>query len=210
MSNEELIGYLKSEAEKYESSERYAHSLGVQDECIYFSHKLGLCEREQLVLCCAAILHDIAKDLPSDDIRALCERGGLKYSTLPTLHQDTGAEFIKENYANLLGDLLPDVAGAVSKHTTGGNNMSLCDMTLFVADFTEAGRKYQSCIKTREYIHAECEKIVKKDRATATLIMARAVHDICRMTIDHLRAKGAPIDARTSATEALMRSLIKE
>ena len=40
--------------------------------------------------------------------------------------------------------------------------------------------------------------------------MARAVYDICRMTIDHLNARGAVIDARTAATEALMRSLIKE
>lgn len=210
MSNEELIGYLKSEAEKYESIERYAHSLGVYEECLYYSHKLGLGEREQLVLSCAAILHDISKDLPDYEVRALCERGGLKYSPSPVLHQDTGAQFIKENYSAALGDLMCDVAGAVSKHTTGGNNMSLCDMTLFVADYTEAGRKYQSCVKMREYIHSECEKIVKKDRAAATLVMARAVYDICRMTIDHLNARGAVIDARTAATEALMRSLIKE
>lgn len=208
--SENLIGYLKKEAEKYESPERYAHSLGVLEECEYFCDTLGFSEYERRVLACSALLHDIAKDLPDGDVRALCDRHGITYKETPTLHQDAGAAFIEENYASSLGDMLQKVVCAVGKHTTGGNNMSLIDMTLFVADYTEAGRKYKSCIKTREYIHSECEKIGKKDRAAATLLLARAVYDICRQTIAHLSEKGAEIDPRTEATEALMRSLIKE
>lgn len=210
MSSEELIGYLKGEAEKYESKERYAHSLGVMAECGYFCDKLAFTARERDVLMCAGILHDIAKDLPENEVRALCARGGIEYSTSPTLHEDTGAAFIAEKYATVLGDLTPDVVSAVSKHTTGGEPMSMCDMALFIADFTEPGRKYKNCIMAREYIHAECEKIEKNDRAAAELLLARAVYDICRETIAHLIDKGAEIDPRTAATEALMRSLIKE
>lgn len=210
MSNEELIGYLRSEAEKYESPERYAHSLGVKDECDYLVEKLAFTPRERDVLACSALLHDIAKDLSDGETRALCARHGLDYSTSPTMHQDAGAALISERYADALGDLLPDVVSAVGKHTTGGNNMTLCDMALFVADYTEAGRKYKSCIKAREYLHAECEKIGKKDRAAGTLLLARTVYEICRATIEHLKEKGADIDKRTYATEALMRSLIKE
>lgn len=210
MSSEELIGYLKGEAEKYESEERFLHSLGVMDECGYFCDALDLSAREREVLICSALLHDIAKDLPEGDVRALCARHGIAYKDSPTLHQDAGAAFISENYAEVLGDMLPEIVSAVGKHTTGGNNMSVCDMALFVADYTEAGRKYKSCIKEREYIHSECEKIEKKSRAAATLLLARAVYDICRATIAHLIDKGTGIDPRTYATEALMRSLIKE
>ena len=210
MSNKELIGYLKSEAKKYESPERYAHSLGVYEECMYLSSKLGLSERENDALLCSALLHDIAKDLPEDDVRALCARSGIEYSASPTLHEDTGARFIAENYAESLGDLAPDVISAVSKHTTGGSEMTVVDMALFIADFTEPGRKYKNCIRTREYLHAECEKIEKKSRAAGKLLLARTVYDICRETIAHLIDKGAAIDPRTEATEALMRSLIKE
>lgn len=210
MTSEELIGYLKGEAEKYESKERYAHSLGVMEECEYFCSKLAFTARERDILVCAGILHDIAKDLPDDEVRAVCSRHGIKYSASPTLHEDTGAAFIAENYADALGDMLGDVVSAVSKHTTGGEPMNIVDMALFVADFTEPGRKYKNCVKAREYIHAECEKIEKNDRAAGTLLLARAVYDICRETIAHLIEKGADIDPRTEATEALMRSLIKE
>lgn len=210
MTDDQLLEYFKSEAKKFETPNRYAHSLGVYEECMYYAEKLFLREDERKTLSFASVLHDITKDFDDVSQKSICDRHGLKYETSPTLHQDTGAFFIRDNYGRVLGEKTDAVASAVSKHTTGGNNMSVCDMVLFIADYTEPGRKYENCVKAREYIHSECEKITKKDRSAVVKLLAGAVYDICTVTIRHLKARGETIDIRTENTRALMHSLMKE
>ncbi|MBR0236158.1 MAG: HD domain-containing protein [Clostridia bacterium] len=207
---DDVIAFLKEDIKKYESAERYAHSLMVYDECMWYAEKLSLSDGERRTLGISALLHDITKDMSDNDARALCRECGVEYTTLPTLHQDTAAPFIKKVYGNIPELCAPDVLSAVSKHTTGGDGMTLCDMLLYTADFTEPSRKYENCVKAREYIHSECEKIKKNDRLTSEKTAARAVALISKMTIDYLSAKGRHIDPRTSRTLSQMEELQKE
>lgn len=196
----EIIEFLKADVSRIEDAKRFSHTLGVAEDCEYYADVVGLGEDDRFALTCAALLHDITKNLPRDEAEALCKRHGLKYSDLPTLHQDTCAPYIKEHYGNIPEIADERVLSAVSKHTTGGDDMSLCDMILFIADFTEPGRKYENCVKAREYIRLECENINKNDKNACVKVIESAVASICRMTIDHLKTKHAPIDKRTSKT----------
>lgn len=203
------ITFLENDIKKFEDAARFAHTEGVKNECLYLAEKLGLSADETRALTVAALCHDITKNLSVGEHRALCERHGIKYSPSPVLHQDTAAPFIAEKYGNIPEICDERVLSAVSKHTTGGDGMTLIDTALFVADFTEAGRKYENCAKMREYLHAECDKI-KENGASAQKALYQTAEKICELTVEHLRAKGADIDPRTYKTLDIMRRRSKE
>ncbi|MBQ0125363.1 MAG: hypothetical protein KBS59_03460, partial [Clostridiales bacterium] len=93
---------------------------------------------------------------------------------------------------------------AVSKHTTGSPDMSVCDMILYIADYTEPGRKYPECVSMREYVHAECEKINKNDDDACVKFLESVVVKISGDTVAHLKSTGRAIDERTYETYVSM------
>ena len=72
--------------------------------------------------------------------------------------------------------------------------MSMTDKMLFVADFTEAGRKYRSCRDIREYLHSECEKINKNEKTALSRLLNDTVKRIIGFTVTYLVEKGKQID----------------
>ncbi len=205
-----IIELLKKDVSETEDKKRYDHTLGVVDECGYYADFVGLGDDDRFALECAALLHDVTKNMPRDDAEALCKRHGIKYSDSPTLHQDTCAPYIEEHYGDVPELCDERILSAVSKHTTGGENMSECDMILYIADFTEPGRKYENCVRAREYIRKECENINKNDKNARIKVLERAVVTISRMTIEHLTNKNSYIDKRTSKTLADMQRRSEE
>jgi HD superfamily phosphohydrolase YqeK len=72
--------------------------------------------------------------------------------------------------------------------------MSTVDKMLFVADFTEAGRKYRSCRDIREYLHGECEKINRNEKTALFRLLNDTVKRIIGFTVTYLIEKGKQID----------------
>ena len=200
MNSEQIIDFLKTDIRKYESPERYGHTLSVLGECVYLADVFGVAGDDRLCLMIAALCHDITKEMPDDESRAFCTRHGIKYVDSPVLHQDTAPAFIVEKYGDIPEIVDKRVLSAVSLHTTGSPVMSVCDMILFVADFIEPTRKYEDCKKAREYIRSECEKISKNKEAADVKILCDAVVSISRNTLDHLKKRGREIDQRTVET----------
>ncbi|MBQ0126305.1 MAG: bis(5'-nucleosyl)-tetraphosphatase (symmetrical) YqeK, partial [Clostridiales bacterium] len=140
MYNQQIIDFLKEDIKKYESPKRAEHTLGVLSECEYFADKLGLDADERYDVCVAALLHDIAKDIPQKKKIKFCESENIPYSESAVHHQDMGGTLARKLYGS---EIVSDaVFSAVSKHTTGSPDMSVCDMILYIADYTEPGRKY--------------------------------------------------------------------
>ena len=71
-------------------------------------------------------------------------------------------------------------------------------MALFIADFTEESRKYENCIKIREYLHRECEKI-NGDHAKAEEVLKDVTLKIIYSTVEHLLCEHEKINLRTIA-----------
>lgn len=186
---------------------RYAHTLGVYRECEYLADKCALSQKETDDLLTAALIHDMAKQLPIDKQKNICMRHGTDTSgaTEATLHQLSGAEYARE----LLGsDIVNDaVYSAVSKHTTGGSVMSLTDKLLFIADYTEAGRTHEMCRKMREYLHEKCEKIVKAEEARQ--VINEVALKIIISTMQYLVETGAALDPRINEARATLEAEIK-
>ncbi len=204
---ENVLTRLKDTARMCMSAKRYEHTLGVYRECEYLADKCSVSPKERDDLLTAALLHDIAKQLPIDKQKNVCMRHGtdIRGATEATLHQLSGAEYARE----LLGaDIVNDaVYSAVSKHTTGGSVMSLTDKLLFIADYTEAGRTHEMCRKMREYLHENCEKIVEAEK------VRRFITEFALMLTDNtekfLAATGAEKDPRMDYARATLETEIK-
>lgn len=188
---------IKRALPEYEEPKRIEHTLGVLEECIWMAESFSLLPEERMALYTAALLHDITKAKTDEEQLALCEKYGIRLpedrtTVISTLHQYTGAPFAREAFGKEV--VCDRVCSAISCHTTGKANMSQLDKMLFVADFTEPGRKYRSCMQMREYLHGECAKINKNDKAALTRLLDDTVTKIIGFTITYLIEKGRKID----------------
>ncbi len=178
----------------YEDARRLEHTMGVYRECVWFSKRFGLSEEDSYTVCAAALLHDITKNLSEQEALAVCRRYGITAPSAPAvMHQYTGAPFARELFGESI--VTEAVCSAISCHTTGKPGMSMTDKMLFVADFTEAGRKYRSCRDVREYLHGECEKINRNEKTALSCLLNDTVKRIIGFTVTYLIEKGKQIDA---------------
>ena len=192
--NEMRLQYIRNSLVRYEEPQRLEHTLGVYRECLWMSRVFGLSEEDSYSICAAALLHDIAKTLPLEKALLLAEKQGKSLKTdVPTvIHQCTGAMLALEDFGrDIVND---DILSAIECHTTGKAGMTALDKMLFVADFTEAGRKYRSCMEFREYLHEGCEKINKNDKNARYRLLDDVTKRIVGYTITYLTEKGKKID----------------
>ena len=178
----------------YEDAKRLEHTMGVYRECVWFAKKFGLSEEDTYTVCAAALLHDITKNLSTEMALDVCSRHGIEPPALSAvMHQYTGSFFAREIFGK---EIVTDaVCSAMACHTTGKPGMTVTDKMLFVADFTEAGRKYRSCRDIREYLHGECEKINKNEKTALSRLLNDTVKRIIGFTLTYLIEKGKPVDA---------------
>jgi len=95
-----------------------------------------------------------------------------------------------------------EIANAIRKHTVGDGEMSVFDEILFIADFIEEGRKYETAIETREFLLGGLRE-GKIDENVKLL------HRACLMeiehTLEHLKQLNRPIHSKTvEAKEGLL------
>ncbi|MBR7161794.1 MAG: bis(5'-nucleosyl)-tetraphosphatase (symmetrical) YqeK [Clostridia bacterium] len=191
---EARLSLIRERLPLYEDAKRLEHTVGVYKECQWLAKKFGLSEEDSYTVCAAALLHDIAKNLSHGQALEICERYGVQPpAVLAVMHQYTGAFLAREVFGE---EIVTDaVCSAILCHTTGKVGMTVTDKMLFVADFTEAGRKYRSCRDIREYLHSECEKINKNEKTALSRLLNDTVKRIVGFTVTYLIEKGKPIDA---------------
>ncbi len=178
---------------RFVDERRLEHTMGVYRECLWMAKVFGLSEEQTYELAAAALLHDIAKTLSSENAVVLAKKQGkpLDLSIPTVVHQYTGAMLARETFGeHAVSDAM---CSAIACHTTGKAGMTEFDKMLFVADFTEAGRKYRSCIEFREYLHNECEKINKNEKNAALRVLDEVTRRIIGYTVTYLVEKGRKI-----------------
>lgn len=186
---------IKEEVRAYEGEKRFVHTLAVVREAGYISRACGFDETLTEKAKLSALLHDITKKFSLEEQEEMFRRYAIKIpSAEPTMHEKTGAYFARERFgADVVDD---EVFSAIFCHTTGGKNMSVLDMTIFIADYTEDTRKHDICRATREYLHRECEKI-NCDRAKAESLLRDVTLRIIGNTLEFLLREKQQIDIRT-------------
>lgn len=146
------------------------------------------------ILRAAALLHDITKELtPTEQIDMLRTAGEdvetLEFASHKTFHARTAVYAILRDYPEFAdGELL----SAVRYHTTGRADMSTCEKIIFLADYIDMSRKFDDCVRLRNYFwDAHPENMSESEREEHLL---RTILTGLDSTLSSLAEEGAPTD----------------
>ena len=149
------------------------------------------------VLRAAALLHDITKEKSTAEQLDILESHSVVVSEIDryspkTLHARTAVEVIKDEYSEFA---TPELLSAVERHTTGHANMTVLDGVIYLADYIDMSRKFEDCIRLREYFWGKDPQLMSmKERERhlwKTVILS------FDMTLKALIEEGSPISADT-------------
>ena len=196
MFDEKELSVLRERISSALSGYRLEHTLGVERMAV----RLGeLYAPEKIdVLRAAALLHDITKENCYQKQLQICEKLGIivpyaAKAAPKTLHAITAAAILPIQYPEFA---ISEVVSACRWHTTGRENMSICEKLIYLADYIEDGRKFEDCVFLREYFFSSFpEKMTLKERwihLDKTLVLS------FDLTIKQLIDEGAPIDISTT------------
>ncbi len=123
------------------NTKRYRHSLNVCDEAVKMARLYGVDEEKART---AAILHDCAKCLKTEEQISLCEKYGIRLSEITyrcpaVIHAPLGAAVARNEYG--IDD--EEILNAIALHTTGGENMTKLDKIIYIADMIEPLREFR-------------------------------------------------------------------
>lgn len=200
MFSEKELAELSEAVRRTLSEKRFRHTLGVEDEIVRMG-KFYLPDRID-ELRAAALLHDVAKELPIEEQIEICrENGDPELATAvqspAILHGHAASYLIRKIYPKYA---LPEIISAIYKHTTGAEKMTVFEELLFLADFTESNRPWNHCQKTREKFWSE----LPDDPAKRLTHLDLFVLSVLVFTLDYLRNRGITPDPTTErAADAL-------
>lgn len=160
---------------------RFEHTLGVADTAERLAPACGVDPHRARL---AGLLHDCAKSMPLEQMRALVleqlpDLDAQELETRQILHAPAGMILARDEY----GVRDPQVLSAIRKHTVGAGDMSPMDALIYVADFIEPGREMFPGLE-------KARKLAEKDIYRAMLCCAE-------LTAKHLRSRGQHVHPRT-------------
>ncbi len=177
------------------SEKRFLHTLGVEEAAAEIARATApeLLPKARV----AALLHDITKEMSSEP---LIEKYDIELSSddiasPETLHALTAVPYIKEHFPRFADE---DILSAIRVHTTGSPDMTLLSKIIFVADYIEEGRRYESSKKLREWLYSELSLAKSKEEAREAL--DKAVIFSTDYTLSHLESSGKFIHSMTRLT----------
>ena len=141
--------YLKAKL----SAKRFQHSMNVADECRKLAEKYGEDPDKAYY---AGLLHDICKEMPDADQKALVEKSGFavcreELETRSLWHGIAGAYFVKTEFG--VEDI--DIINAIRFHTVGRAGMSRLEEIVYLGDLVSAERDYKDVDKMRKLVYTD-------------------------------------------------------
>lgn len=184
---------LREKISKYISGYRLEHTLSVERECRFLAKLFQFDAESTKKLCTAALLHDITKEKTLEENLELCRRFNIFYRSediySPKIfHAFTGAYFAKEQFPEYVDRYVFD---AIYNHTTGCEEMRLYDKLLYLADYIEPERTFESCVELRKYFYSHRKTKNRFYLLNDTLILS------FDMTIKDLLEAGEPVCVKT-------------
>ncbi len=169
---------------------RFLHTLGVMETAatLGFIHLSSENDRKRVEL--AGALHDCAKYYTGSEMIELCDRADISLSdaerqNTALIHGKLGAYLAQKRYG--VND--PEIRSAIACHTTGKPAMTTIEKIVYIADYIEPNR----CFDSGEYSLDEIRKTAYQD-------LDRALCMILTCTVNHLKTSGCTMDLRTMDT----------
>lgn len=192
MITENMLSALRLCVADHMDENRYRHTLGVEKEMRILA-KFFLPEKEAEAAA-AGLLHDITKRLSYEEQLSYADEHGIfldedERNVPPVIHAKTGAHYVKTHFPEFA---TPQILHAIEVHTLAAEAMSVFDMMLFLADFTEENRTYDDCVSLRRTLHDGLS--FREDKEA---FLYEMVSKACDASISDLIANGRPIALKT-------------
>ncbi len=196
--SEDMLDSLRRSVKERLSEGRFIHTLGVEkmaarlaDYCL---------PEEKSSLRAAALLHDIAKELDTDDVLSAIEADGFSLTrddmqSKAILHSFAAPYIIKREFPDFTDE---NILSSTRNHTVGAPGMSVFDQIIFISDFIEEGRRYESSIQVRDLLLPRLKDGKREENQKA---LAFAVYESLRLTERHLSSTGRFINQRMILTK---------
>ena len=150
---------LKLEKLYVNKKHRLAHVYGVRDTALELGKKYKL---DLELLEKAALLHDIAKYYSHDENIAIIKKYYRNSEEIlneynpKILHAFSAVYIAKEEF----GITHPEILNSIMSHTVGRPEMSIYEKIIFISDYIEPNRTYESCEKVRAIAKESLDKAV--------------------------------------------------
>lgn len=149
---------MRKKAAGYEKESRFIHTLGVCKMAVKMAQIFGEDIKKAYT---AALLHDIAKNIPDDEMYEMCEKYGVELCDFEkknpqVVHAKLGA-YLAEKDFNITDK---EILDAIKWHTLGRCNMSRLEKIIFVADMAEDGRSFDGVEKIRQAAFSDLDRAV--------------------------------------------------
>lgn len=157
MKVENNIEEIKESLQKRLTQKRYIHSLGVMKSAKELAKNYGE-DEEQAEF--AGLVHDIAKELPKDEIQKMLEKYKIKpdiveQNQMSLLHAKLGAIIAKTEFG-----ASEEVQNAIKYHTTGNIKMDKFAKIIYLADKIEENRTYDEVETLRKHAKENLDKAI--------------------------------------------------
>ena len=145
-------------AKKNLSPKRYEHTCNVRKLAVKLAKAHGADEKKAAL---AALLHDIAKELPRDRLLQIFTEnaiiaGNAAQRPAPVWHGAAAAILAQTQYGVDDGEIL----SAIRCHTTGKAGMSKLDKIIYLSDMISAERDYPEVYELRRLAEEDLDKAV--------------------------------------------------
>jgi len=130
---------------------RLKHIYGVRDQAVKLGKIYGL-DLEKLVI--ASLLHDITKYYTKEENIEIIKRYYDNHEEIISefnehiLHAYSARVVAMKKY--FISDL--DILDSILSHTVGEPSMNMYQKIIFISDYTEINRTYESCVKVRKLV----------------------------------------------------------
>ena len=177
------------------SEKRFLHTLGVER----LAKRLGeiVLPGSVYELCSAALLHDIAKEIPEKE-QLLLIGGDFEADDLDTpaiYHALAAPALIKRDFPDYATE---NILSSVKNHTTGAPDMTLFDKIIFISDFAEDGREYPACREVAERLSLNLKLAKSLEESVKAIDLSTL--DTLKATVLALNRMKKPINHRTLLT----------
>ena len=178
-SREQILDILRSELKPG----RFRHTLGVAETAMRLAPRCGVEPRRAEL---AGLLHDCAKSMPIEELRAMVRENvpdadAEELAAERVVHAPAGSVVAEKRF----GVRDRSILSAIRKHTLGGAEMSALDALIYVADFIEPNRADFPGL-------SEARALAEKDIYLAARLCAQ-------LTNEHVRREGGRSHPRTLA-----------
>jgi predicted HD superfamily hydrolase involved in NAD metabolism len=152
------INEIKNTLKQTLDNKRFAHTLAVCETAVELADRFGVDKRKAYL---AALLHDCARGLNEEQQRTYCHEHGIELdeymkTDINPVHALIGADMAKRHFG--IND--QDILDAINRHAVGGENMTLLDKVLFVADGIEPNRAGSDADEARVAAENDLDKAV--------------------------------------------------